>query len=193
MSYHNLYIPTCHGQFNNSLTNNLPTKKILDNLLSVYDLDLFKLNLNLNIDPDNNFLNNQIPCNYYSPYKFSDLTNCISDSCLSFLHNNIRSLQRNQENSQNHLLNENFKFMVIGLSETRITNADQSSLAFNPNIPGYNFEYVPTPLSARGVGMYIKDEINHTILERTSNESYQALWIELPIPKGKKCYLRNIV
>ena len=31
--------------------------------------------------------------------------------------------------------------------------------------------------------MYIKDEINYTILDRTSNESFQALWIELQFPK----------
>ena len=31
--------------------------------------------------------------------------------------------------------------------------------------------------------MHIKDEINYTILERTSNESFQALWIELQYSK----------
>jgi len=122
----------------------------------VYDLDLFNLNINSHINPDNNFLCKQIRCNYYSPYKFSDSKSAIPDSCLSFFHNNIRSLKRNLDNFQNHLLQElKFNFSIIGLSETRITNVDSSPLTFNPNIPGYYFEYVPTPLSAGGVGMYI--------------------------------------
>ena len=93
-------------------------------------------------------------------------------------------LKRNLDNFQNHLLHElSFSLTIIGLSETRITNADSNSLTFNPNIPGYNFEYVPAPLSAGGVGMYIKEELNYRIVERTSNESFQALWVELQFPK----------
>ena len=37
----------------------------------------------------------------------------------------------------------------------KITNANFSD--FNPKIPNYEFEYVPTPLAAGGVGMYIDD------------------------------------
>ena len=76
-----------------------------------------------------------------------------------------------------------FIFSIIELSETRITNADANSLTFNPNIPGYNFQYVPTPLSAGGVGMYVEEELNYRIIERTSNESFQALRVELQFPK----------
>jgi len=152
-------------------------------LPSVYDLDLFNLNINPHINPDNNFLCKQIRSNYCSPYNFFDSKSAISDSCVSFLHNNIRSLKRNLDNFQNHLLQElNFN-VSIGLSETRITNADSSPLTFNPNIPGYYFDYFPTPLSAGGVGMSIKEGINHKVIERTSNGSFQALWIELQFPK----------
>ena len=35
---------SAHGQFNNSLSSSLPTKKYLDRLPSYYDLDLFTLN-----------------------------------------------------------------------------------------------------------------------------------------------------
>ena len=35
---------------------------------------------------------------------------------------------------------------------------------------GYSFEYVPTPLAAGGVGMYVKDCLNNTAIERTSEE-----------------------
>jgi exonuclease III len=74
-----------------------------------------------------------------------------------------------------HELDHNFS--IIGISETRIINT--GSLDFNPNIPGYNFEYVPTPLSAGGVGMYIDDNLNYRIIEKRSNEAFQALWIEI--------------
>lgn len=50
---------------------------------------------------------------------------------------------------------------------------------FNPEIPGYTFEYVPTPLSAGGVGMYIDSELRYTVLEKSSNEAFQALWVEI--------------
>ena len=66
------------------------------------------------------------------------------------------------------------------MTETRIYN---EILNFNPNIPNYNFEFVPTPLSAGGVGMYIDETMNYTVIERTSNEAFQALWIELQFVK----------
>ena len=66
------------------------------------------------------------------------------------------------------------------MTETRIFNY---ILDFNPNIPNYNFEFVPTPLSAGGVGMYIDETMNYTVIERTSNEAFQALWIELQFVK----------
>ena len=44
---------------------------------------------------------------------------------------------------------------------------------------GYNFEYVPTPLSAGGVGMYIDCDLRYSIIEKRSNEAFQALWIEI--------------
>jgi hypothetical protein len=46
----------------------------------------------------------------------------------------------------------------FGITETRIGNAD--TLDFDYNIPGYQFEYVPTPLSAGGVRMYVNNELH---------------------------------
>ena len=71
----------------------------------------------------------------------------------------------------------NFHFSVIGVTETRVRNAN--SIDFNPEIPGYTFEYVPTPLLAGGVGMYIDSESRHTVLEKSSNKAFQALWVEI--------------
>ena len=46
-------------------------------------------------------------------------------------------------------------------------------------LAAYNFEFVPTPLSAEGVGMYIDCDLRYTIIERSSNEAFRALWIEI--------------
>ena len=48
-----------------------------------------------------------------------------------------------------------FQFNIIEVSETRIYN-DTGILALNPNIPNYNFGFIPTPLSAGGVGLIVQ-------------------------------------
>ena len=37
------------------------------------------------------------------------------------------------------------------------------------------FEFAPTPLSALGVGVYVDETMNYPVIERTSNEAFQAL------------------
>ena len=97
----------------------------------------------------------------------------------SFLHNNVRSLRCNIDNFLDHLLNEvQFRFNIIGVTETKITESN-IPLDFDPSIPDYKFEYAPTPLSAGGVGMYIDNSLDYTAIERTSNEAFQALWIDI--------------
>ena len=46
----------------------------------------------------------------------------------------------------------------IGITETRIGNT--GTLDFDYNIAGYQFEYISTPLSAGGVGMYVNNELH---------------------------------
>ena len=69
----------------------------------------------------------------------------------------------------------------MGITETRISNAN--SLDYNASIPGYKFEYSPTPLAAGGVGMYIDEDLNYTVIEKASENAFQALWIEIQFPK----------
>ena len=46
-----------------------------------------------------------------------------------------------------YILDElNFEFSIIGVSETKIISGKE--MDFNPSIPGYVFEYVPTPLAS---------------------------------------------
>ena len=41
------------------------------------------------------------------------------------------------------------------------------------------FEYVPTPLSAGGVGIYNENGLKYTVIERASNQAFQAMWITI--------------
>ena len=189
LPYYNCDIISTHGQFNNILGTTLPTKKYLDRLSSYHDLDIFTLNTFLDRKLDPNMDAPNVRCKYYSPHSFCEQKNSFStpnsiDCGLSLFHTNIRSLKRNLESLQTHLLDElNFHFNVLGITETRIHNSLES-LDFNPSIPRYNFEYVPTPLSAGGVGMYIDERIDYIVIERCCNEAFQALFVELQLPKN---------
>ena len=104
----------------------MPTKKYLEKLTSIYDLDIFRLNAAKTFNPDNdNLYYNRTQSRNYSLHSFNkfktELPRRASDSCFSVLHNNVRSLRRNLENFQVHLLDElNFDFSVIGVCETKI-------------------------------------------------------------------------
>ena len=143
---------------------------------SLYDLDLFRLNVELN----SNFYEMIVQrCKYYSPYCFRQMYDKIHDeNRFSLFHTNIRSLNRNLENPQTHVLRElNYHFKVIGVTETRITTS--STMDYIPSLPNYVFEFVPTPLSAGGVGIYIDNSFKYTVIEKEFNEAFQALWIEI--------------
>ena len=64
----------------------LPTKKSLDRLTSIHDLDLFSLNSHTNINPDYNLSLRPIRSNYYSPHSFSQLPkSIINESSFSLI------------------------------------------------------------------------------------------------------------
>ena len=74
----------------------------------------------------------------------------------------------------------------------KITNSNLP-LDFDPSIPNYRFEYVPAPQSAAGVGMYIHNDFNYTVIERTCDEAFQALWVEIHIAKKSTVILELFV
>lgn len=188
LPYFNCNIVASHGQFNNLMsTSCLPSKKYLQKLHSIYDLDVFSLNsiVNCNINPDTQLVYNQIRANYYSPHSFNNTKKSNrfpfpNENSFSILHNNVRSLRANFDNFQDHLICElDDKFDILGISETKITINSERSIDFNLNIDNYSFEYVPTPLASGGVEMYINNNLKYSVIEKTSNESFQALWIEI--------------
>jgi hypothetical protein len=147
----------------------------------MYDLGLFNIDTFTDTNVDINSSHQSIRSQYYSPYKFAELKNSetkhiILNKSFSMLHNNVRSLKRNLENLQTHLLQElHFNFRVIGITETKIR--DNDFFYFNPNM-----ENVPTPLASGGVGMYIRDNLKYTVSEKCSNKAFQALWVEIDFP-----------
>ena len=54
---------------------------------------------------------------------------------------------------------------------------------FNPKLPNYEFEYVPTPLSCGGVGIYFRSSLSYNVIEKTSTQAFRALWIEIQFLK----------
>lgn len=57
--------------------------------------------------------------------------------------------------------------------ETKISNYNQNT--GRPNIPGYAFEHVLTALACGGVGLFVDETLNYSVLEKVSTESFQAL------------------
>lgn len=106
MPFYGVNFTQSSNLFDNNLI--LSTKNQLDCLTSLYDLDLFSLNAPGDYSA---FKSSQlVRCKYYSPHSFDQLKNnpdrAINNARLSILHNNVRSLKRNIEKFQSHLLNE---------------------------------------------------------------------------------------
>ena len=90
-------------------------------------------------------------------------------SKLSFSHTNIRSLKSNLDDFRCHLLLElDFHFHVIAMSETRIYN---------------DFWLISTQIFQIITSSLFQHPFRLEVIERTSNEAFQALWIELQFPK----------
>ena len=138
-----------------------------------------------------NLPNQRIQSRYFSPHSFKmfkgNLPQNTVKSSFFIFHNNIVSINSNLENVQLLLDELDFHFDVIGISETKITNSNESNVP--PSIPGYVFEYVPTPLASGGVGLFVDQSLAYNVLEKTSNEAFQALWIEFFLPIIKTSFV----
>ena len=79
----------------------------------------------------------------------------------------------------------NCHFSLLAVTETRINN---ENLDFNTSILNYNFKFVPTPLSASGVGMYMAYNLQYKVIEK----AFQALWFEIEF-KTKRNIICGVV
>ena len=93
-------------------------------------------------------------------------------------------MKKTLDHLQTHILYElGFSFSIIGITKTHITDINTDN--FNYITPEYSFEFVPTPLAAGGVRMYINNELRYFIIEKTVSKDFQALWIEILLPNKK--------
>jgi len=92
-------ICSIHGNFNNSLSSNVKSKKNLDRVASFHDLDIFTLNKDL-VPNDGIDSNTCIQSRYFSPHSFHVVKNQFCkrdlDHTFSIFHNNIEVLGRIQ-------------------------------------------------------------------------------------------------
>ena len=92
LPYANVDIIRAHGQFNNVLNSDLPTKKYLDKLHSIYDLDLFCLNTEPKLNPDRK-LTKECFINDVSETDWDNLmANGSVDKCFSSFYNKFNKL-----------------------------------------------------------------------------------------------------
>ena len=49
----------------------------------------------------------------------------------------------------------------------------------------YVLEHVPTPLASGGAGVFVDQSINYNVLEKTSNEAFRVLWVEISFANHK--------
>ena len=178
-----------HGRFHNLLQSNIRSKRYLDKLTRLYELHLFMLNTLCNSDVNaiDNLYNQRIHSRYFSPQGFKEQNKYVienDDNSFSIFHNNLISLNKNFENLQSSILDElGFNFKIIGITETKTNDSNSESAEFS--LPGYESEFVPTPLAFGGFGMFIDETLHYTILEKTSNEAFKALRVELSFASKK--------
>ena len=135
-----------HGRFNNLLQSNICSKRYLDKLTSLYQLDLFKLNTvcDRDVKTIDNLYYQRFHSRYFSPHSFKEQNKHVienKDDSFSIFHNNLISLSKNFENLQSYILDElGFNFNIIGITETKINDSNSESAEFS--LPGYEFEFV---------------------------------------------------
>ena len=100
-----------HGRFNNLLQSNKRSKRYLDKLTSLYELDWFKLNALCNSDVNtiDNLYDQRIHSRYFSPQGFKEQNKYVienDDNSFSIFHDNLISLSKNFENLQSSILDE---------------------------------------------------------------------------------------
>ena len=117
---------------------------------------------------------------YSSTEDFESLLNNDFKGSLSFLHINIRSLNKNKSQLEELMSSYNIIPDIIGISETKINKKTNTNFL---SITGYNFHSVDSMLNSGGVGVYIKDSIVYSIRQDLNfkSVSYESIWLEISV------------
>ena len=117
----------------------------------------------------------------------------VGNKTFSILHLNISSLEKSKDELESTLSMLNFKFDVIGISETKIKA--NTIPKFDLNISGYKHYVTPSEANKGGAIMYILDK--HDTIPRKGLEKImyksrvlESVFVEIVVPSKKKHYLR---
>lgn len=158
---------------NSYLLRNLPQLDILNKLTAV----------DRNIDPDKNLLNQNKHVSYFTDYELNEFISkakCYDDSCLSVMHLNARSINKNIDNILILLQSLTVKFSVLAITETWIDETFNQSV---PQIPGYSSLSKPRiGKKGGGLALYIKNDLKYKVVEFNDSARYsdfEFLFIDL--------------
>ena len=134
-----------------------------------------------------------IDCKYFDLNSFK--VNKEDNKIFSLIHLNIASLEKHKEELENILSMLNFKFDVIGITETKIKKGIVPN--YNVNIKGYQYYSTPTESDKGGAMLYIANQ--HVCKPRVDLDtivykSYalESIFTEIIIPNKKNivlCYV----
>jgi len=127
-------------------------------------------------------------CVICSNYNLSDITATFVQHCknsLSIIHVNTVSLSKNLYKLENFLTQVRYAPDIIAITETRIKCT--VPIIYNVNLQGYKFIHVDTRKNAGGVGLYVKNCIDFTVLNKLQikNCDCETLWIEIKLNNQK--------
>ena len=128
-----------------------------------------------------------LPSNVNSSYHtLQDLSTLdTSDSDLSLLHLNVRSLSLHVDELVSTLATLKINCDVIGVSET--WNSFENPIKTNVEIPGYSYFPCQSHSQNGGVALYVKSGLNLLPRPDLSKEStdFESVWVEVEYKNGK--------
>ena len=146
---------------------------------------------NVDITDDDDFdLTPIIDCKYFDINSFKIFKD--DNKKFSILHLNIASLEKHKNELTDLLVTLDFKFDVIGISETKIKEKVKPN--FDISINGYKHYSTPTESNKGGVIIYIANKHNSIPrkgLDKTVYKSYvlESVFAEIIIPNKKNILL----
>ena len=151
--------------------------------LYIDDLPSFQSNSDLSglpflseYDIDEN-LPNTIHSRYFTVSELASLDS--SNSQLSILHTNIRSLSRHSDELVQLCIDAEKSFDIIGVSE--IWNSEQNEIRTNVDISGYKFYDTSSTSQNGGVGLYVKTTLNSRTCDDLNFKcnGFETIWVEI--------------
>ena len=125
------------------------------------------------ITDENNINSTPLNCKYvdYDSFNYSQ-----DEKNLSIFHMNIASLAAHKEELETALKILDYKFEIIGLTETKIIK--NSTPMINISLQGYKCFHTPTEASKGGTILYIDDKLNSKPRNDLENMIYSSKELE---------------